>query len=98
MTFGRAYHPRVETRKRRSCLQHSQVYETPPKSIVVDEAAELGESQPILNTLAACCASAMTAKASSTTTNGIDKTPAFLIAYIIRYDSLCIMRAVFDGK
>jgi len=34
-----------------------------------------------------CCASAMTATASSTTTNRIDKIQAFLIAHIMRYVS-----------
>jgi hypothetical protein len=38
----------------------------------------------IRGTLFVCCASAMTAKASSTTTNRIDKTAAFLIEHIIR--------------
>jgi hypothetical protein len=37
------------------------------------------ESQPILETFACGCASAMTATASSTTTNRIDKTTAFFI-------------------
>src|SRR6266496_1764945 len=43
--------------------------------------------KPIRGTFFGCCASAMTAKASSTTTNRIDKTLAFLIAHTIRYVS-----------
>ena len=42
---------------------------------------------PIRGTFFGCCASAMTATASSTTTNRIDKTPAFFIAPTIRYVS-----------
>jgi len=39
------------------------------------------ESQPILETFACGCASAMTATASSTTTTRIDGTAAFFIAH-----------------
>jgi hypothetical protein len=48
---------------------------------------------PIRGIFAGCCASAMTATASGTTTNRIDKTAAFLIAHTI---SLCITRAVVE--
>ena len=53
----------------------------------------VSDRYPIRETFFGCCASAMTATASSTTTNRIDKTPAFLIAHSFE---LCITRAVIE--
>ena len=56
---------------------------------------------PIRWTFFGCCASAVTATASSTTTNRIDKTPAFFIAHIIRYVSRGTVleeTEIYDGR